>query len=56
MGNHTKSKASGIAALEVKVRLSVEVLLGSAAVAMTFFMSKCLENCSNLMEAMTRLH
>ena len=56
MGNNTKPKASGIAALEVRVRLSVELLVGSAAVVMTYFMSKCLENCSNLMEAMSRYH
>jgi hypothetical protein len=43
MGNSTsKAKASGMAALEVKARLSVEVLVGSAAVAMTYLMYRCM--------------
>jgi hypothetical protein len=57
MGNSTsKAKASGMAALEVKARLSVEVLIGSAAVAMTYLMYRCIENCSALLQAMDHYH
>jgi hypothetical protein len=52
----SKSRLDTAAALEVKVKLSVQLLVGSAAAAMTYLMYRCMESCSALLQTMHHYH
>jgi hypothetical protein len=48
----TKARLGGGSGLVLKVRVSVQLLFGSAAVTMTYFMFRCMDSCSTLLQSM----
>jgi hypothetical protein len=57
MGNSKRNFGSdGSAAMEFSIKLSVQVLTGTAALTMTYFMYRCMESCAALLQAMQHYH
>lgn len=56
MGNQATNRLGSGAGLVVKVKVSVQLLAGSAAVTISYLMYRCMESCAALLQAMHNYH